>query len=178
MAELHILGQLHCASNFQDKSSLFCRYSFQAGPNWTVISGCPEGQTVSGKLDYEKTVIWAHPLDIHYVTKGVQGWPKLLVQVSCLDSIGRSWIVGYGCCNLPAVPGLHNIHVNCWVPSSTCITDRIRQYFLGGSHQLIQSDIVNLGLNRFKLKTQSKGTVQLQVNLLLRNFSQFGVEYK
>ena len=156
-------------------------FSF-SGPNWTVVSGCPEGQTVSGKLDYEKTVVWAHPLDIHYVTKGIQGtyvysfdtinvciiitilflqfkilnfsyfkisgWPKLLVQVSCLDSIGRSWIVGYGCSNLPAVPGPHIINVNCWVPSTTSITDRIRQYFLGGSHQLIQSDIVNLGLNR------------------------------
>ncbi|CAH1644929.1 unnamed protein product [Spodoptera littoralis] len=177
MAELHILGQLQCASNFKD-NSLFCRYSFQAGPNWTVVSGCPEGQTVTGKVDHDRTVVWSHPLDIHYVTKGVQGWPKLLVQVSCLDSIGRSWIVGYGCCSLPAVPGPHTIQVNCWVPATTSITDRIRQYFLGGSHQLIQSDIVNLGLNRFKLKTQSKGSVQLQVTLLLRNFSQFGVEYK
>lgn len=76
------------------------------------------------------------------------GWPKLILQVSCLDSIGRSWIVGYGCCSLPAVPGPHILNVNCWVPSSTTLTDKIRQYFLGGSHQLIQSDIVNLGLNR------------------------------
>lgn len=101
MAEFHILGQLLCATKFDDRSSIFCRYSFQAGmmllcnlvnaiiyfskltiyllhsvfegPNWTIVSGCPEGQTVSAKLDYDKTVVWAHPLDIHYVTKGIQG---------------------------------------------------------------------------------------------------------
>lgn len=31
---------------------------------------------------------------------------------------------------------------------------------------------------RFKLNTQSKGIVKLQIDLVLRNFSQFGVEYK
>lgn len=79
----------------------------------------------------------------------VTGWPKIILQVSCLDSIGRSWIIGYGCCSLPVVPGAHTVDVNCWVPSTTTLTDRIRQYFLGGSHQLIQSDIVHLGLNRY-----------------------------
>ncbi|PZC82370.1 hypothetical protein B5X24_HaOG210411 [Helicoverpa armigera] len=45
---------------------------FNLCPNWTLVSGCPEGQTISGKADYDKTVNWAHPLDIHYVTKGIQ----------------------------------------------------------------------------------------------------------
>ncbi|XP_031763611.2 uncharacterized protein LOC113517116 [Galleria mellonella] len=31
MAELHILGQLQCASNFEESTSLFCRYTFQTG---------------------------------------------------------------------------------------------------------------------------------------------------
>lgn len=178
MAELHILGQLKSASNFYDTSILFCRYSFQSGPNWTIISGCPEGQTVSAKLDYDKSVIWAHPLDIHYVTKGIQGWPKLILQVSCLDAVERSWVVGYSCCSLPTVPGPHNIDVSCWVPSTTALTDKIRQYFIGGSHQLIQNDVINLGMNRSKLNTQSKGKIQLQFNIILRNFNHFGVEYK
>ncbi|KAL0849212.1 hypothetical protein ABMA28_013547 [Loxostege sticticalis] len=178
MAELHVLGQLQGVSNFQDSSSLFCRYSFQAGPNWTVISGCPEGQTVSGKLDYAKSVIWSHPLDIHYITKGIQGWPKLVLQVSCLDSIGRAWVVGYSCCSLPVVPGHHVLDIPCWLPIATTLTDRIREYFLGGSHQLLQTDIINLGTDRFKLKTQSKGTITLKIDLVLRNFTQFGVEYK
>lgn len=99
MAELHILGHLQGATNFQDKSSLFCRYSFQhgayslwfsshlclpvskcvisiIGPNWTVISGCPEGQTVAGKPDYNKSIIWTQPLDVHFITRGIQGEGK------------------------------------------------------------------------------------------------------
>ncbi|XP_072936622.1 B9 domain-containing protein 2-like isoform X2 [Epargyreus clarus] len=178
MAELHILGQLHGVSDFKEQSSLFCRYSLQTGPNWTLICGCSEGQTVSGKPDFKKSVIWAQPLNLHYVTKGIQGWPKLVLQVSCLDSVGRSWIVGYGVCNLPASPGYHRIEVPCWVPTAVTVTDKIRQYFLGGTHQLTQTDIVNLGTDRHKLNTQSKGSVQLDIHIVLRNFIQFGIEYK
>lgn len=43
------------------------------GSNWTVISGFPEGQTVSGKPEHNKIVIWSQPLDIHFITKGIQG---------------------------------------------------------------------------------------------------------
>lgn len=71
MAELHILGNIQGASNFKYQS-LFCRYSFQAGPNWTVVSGLPEGQTVSGQLGSSQSAVWSHPLDIHYITKGLQ----------------------------------------------------------------------------------------------------------
>lgn len=134
----------------------------------------------------------------------------MVFQVSCLDSLGRAWIVGYSCCSLPVVPGHHVLDVPCWLPTASTLTDRIREYFLGGSHQLLQSDIINLGTDRFvslnqllgylltktffllaffdfrehfsdcrfKLKTQSKGTIKLHIDLVLRNFSQFGVEYK
>ncbi|XP_047544266.1 B9 domain-containing protein 2 isoform X2 [Vanessa atalanta] len=173
----------------------------QTGPNWTLISGFSEGQTASGKENFKNSVEWVHPLDLHYVCKGIQGWPKIILQVSCLDSIGRSWVVGYGCCALPSTPGYHTIKVPCWVPAATTVTERLKQYFIGGGHELTQTDIINLGsdrfdrfieiifnkkkidtiffcLNRFKLITQSKGEIKLNICIVLRNLTQFGVEYK
>ncbi|KAJ0181850.1 hypothetical protein K1T71_002572 [Dendrolimus kikuchii] len=178
MAELHILGQLHSSSHFSENSSLFCRYSFQAGSNWTVVSGFSEGQTLSGKPEHSQIVIWSHPLDIHFVTKGIQGWPKIVLQVSCLDSLGRSWIIGYGCCNVPIVPGCHFIQVPCWLPAPTTLIDKVKQYFIGGSHQLLHSDIIDLGTDRFKLRTLSNGSIKLVLDIIVRRFSQFGLEYK
>ncbi|XP_046961079.1 B9 domain-containing protein 2-like isoform X2 [Vanessa cardui] len=178
MAELHIIGQLQSASDFNDPNSLFCRYSFQTGPNWTLISGLSEGQTAAGKENFKKNIDWVHPLDLHYVCKGIQGWPKIILQVSCLDSFGRSWVVGYGCCALPSTPGYHTIKVPCWVPAATTVTERLKQYFIGGGHELTQTDIINLGSDRFKLITQSKGEIKLNICIVLRNLTQFGVEYK
>lgn len=78
----------------------------------------------------------------------LSGWPKLIFQVFCLDAFGRAWVVGYGVCSLPSVPGAHTLQVPCWIPSATTLTDRIQQYFLGGSQQLMQSDIISLGADR------------------------------
>lgn len=33
--------------------------------------------------------VWAHPIDVHYKTKTVLGWPKLYVEVWSQDSFGR-----------------------------------------------------------------------------------------
>ncbi|XP_004933676.1 B9 domain-containing protein 2 isoform X2 [Bombyx mori] len=178
MAELHILGEIQGTTYFPENYSLFCRYSFQAGCNWTVISGASEGQTVAAEPDELQSVAWSHSIDIHYLSRGIQGWPKLVLQVSCVDSIGRSWVVGYAHCNIPAVPGLHNLEIPSWIPAATTLTDRLKEYFIGGSHQLLNLDIISLGNDRFKLKTRSKGIIKLNVDIVLRNFSKFGVEYK
>lgn len=44
-----------------------------SGPNWRVISGYTEGQTVADTPLYEGPTIWAHPLDVYFTTKGIQG---------------------------------------------------------------------------------------------------------
>lgn len=76
----------------------------------------------------------------------------MILQVSCLDSIGRSWVVGYGSCNIPSSPGHHTVQVSCWAPAATTVTDKLRQIFIGGSHELTQTDLVNLGSDRFVFK--------------------------
>lgn len=76
------------------------------------------------------------------------GWPKIILQVSCLDAVGRSWIVGYGCCTIPSTPGYHTIKVPCWVPAATTVTERLKQFFIGGAHELAQKDLINLGSDR------------------------------
>lgn len=76
------------------------------------------------------------------------GWPKIILQVSCLDAVGRSWIVGYGCCTIPSTPGYHTIKVPCWVPAATTVTERLKQFFIGGAHELAQTDLINLGSDR------------------------------
>ena len=50
--------------------------------------------------------VWAHPLDVHYLCRGLSGWPKLHIQVWSLDKHGRADICerragprSVGCCS-------------------------------------------------------------------------------
>ena len=89
MAEVHLIGQLIGASDFPEHS-LFCRWSIQTGGAWKHLQGSKEGQTqVDSPAAGGQTTYWSHPIDAHYSTRGLQGWPRLLVQVYNQDSFGR-----------------------------------------------------------------------------------------
>ena len=72
MAEMHIIGQILGASEFPE-SSIYCKWSINTGNGWKHLQGIKEGQTHVDSQIYESTAYWAHPIDIHYSTKGLQG---------------------------------------------------------------------------------------------------------
>ena len=34
--------------------------------------------------------VWSHPIDVHYTLKGIDGWPRLKLEVWGVDSFGRN----------------------------------------------------------------------------------------
>ena len=56
------------------------------------------------------------------------------------------------------------------------VQDEVARYFLGGSTELSQVDIIGSSADRFRLKTLPSGTVSLELGIILRNFDTFGVE--
>jgi B9 domain-containing protein 2 len=49
--------------------------------------------------------VWNHPIDVHFASASIQGWPRMVVQVWELDEFGRSILSGYGFVHLPTNPG-------------------------------------------------------------------------
>ncbi len=100
MAEVHLIGRVVGASDFGDSvtscggSGLFCKWSLQTGGAWEVLSGARDGQTQVDRPGQDSgarpgVAYWSHPVDAHFATRGLQGWPKLVVQVFRQDGFGR-----------------------------------------------------------------------------------------
>lgn len=174
MAEVHLIGQIVGASGFPEKS-LFCKWGIHTGGAWKVLAGLREGQTQVDNPHYHTTAYFAHPIDVHFATKGLQGWPKLHFQVWHQDNFGRNELYGYGFCHVPTSPGIHNIECPTWRPSGT-YREQISQSFLGGGPQLKNPDLIYSGADRYKLHTIAMGNVHLQIGVILRNFDKFGIE--
>lgn len=52
---------------------MFCWFGlYNAGSAWRVLAGIKEGQT---QVDTPNlgNAYWAHPIDLHFTTKGLQG---------------------------------------------------------------------------------------------------------
>ncbi|KAF4529859.1 hypothetical protein B566_EDAN017680 [Ephemera danica] len=174
MAEVHIIGQLIGAQGFPNLN-LFCKWEIKCGGGWKVVSGLQEGQTQVDHPSFEEFAYWCHPIDIHFATKGIQGWPKVHLEVYQEDSYNRSELVGYGCCHIPSSAGTHQVTCATWRPLGST-RDRLRQYFVGGGPQLTNPDLVSSTRDRFRLTTETMGTVHLELTVILRNFTQHGIE--
>eukprot|EP01137_Pigoraptor_chileana_P016609 Opistho-2@73624 len=175
MAELHIIGELVGASGFPS-TNLYCKWGIVTGAAWRCLEGQVAGQT---QVDTPRDAIcakWSHPIDVHFATKGIQGWPKLHFQVWHLDGYGRSELYGYGFCHVPTSPGFHEVDCVTWRPAGN-LMEQISAFFLGGGLQLKSPDLVYNGADRYRLRTVAMGNVHLQLSVILRNFEKFGVEF-
>ena len=155
--------------------SLFCKWSLHSGGAWKVLQGLREGQTQVDQPSVGETAYWCHPLDVHFATRGLQGWPKIHFQVYSHDPFGRSQLIGYGFCHVPTSPGFHTIEVATWRPSGS-LRETISHFYVGGGHQLRNSDLLSSGSDRFRLTTTAMGKVHLQIGIIQRNFDKFGIE--
>lgn len=174
MAEVHVIGQILGASGFPDQS-LFCKWGIHTGGAWKVLAGLREGQTQVDSPQNEDFAYWSHPIDIHFATKGLQGWPKIHFQVWHQDSYGRNELYGYGHCHLPTSPGMHTIECVTWRPAGTT-REQISQLFVGGGPQLRNPDLIYSGADRYHLRTLAMGKVHLRLGIMLRNFDKYGIE--
>ncbi|XP_069998522.1 B9 domain-containing protein 2 [Penaeus vannamei] len=175
MAEVHVIGQVTGASGF-GRSSLFCKWTLQLGGGWRVIEGLAEGQTQADCSEVGDTVSWCHPVDIHLATRGIQGWPRLMVQVYRQDDLGRFDLCGYGIIHVPSRPGHHSVDCPTWRPTGT-FAEELRRSFLGGGPQLLSTEFIHSGLERYRLRTIPSGTVHFNLGIILRNFDKYGVMY-
>ncbi|CAG5132914.1 unnamed protein product [Candidula unifasciata] len=174
MAEVHVIGQIVGASGFP-KHSLFCKWGVHCGGAWKILSGLREGQTQVDNPESEDAAYFAHPIDIHFATKGIQGWPRLHFQIWHQDSFGRNELYGYGFVHIPTSPGTHEIDCNTWRPIGSFM-ESVSQFFLGGGPHLKNPDLIYSGADRYRLQTVAMGTVHLRLGIILRNFDKFGIE--
>lgn len=177
MAELHLIGQLLSASDFAE-TQLFCRWSVQFGGHWQALEGACDGQTgtSSARLGGDSAIAFSHPIDVHLGSRGIQGWPKLHVEVYAVNALGRYRPVGFGVAHVPARPGVHRVPVVTWRIAADSWLGGWRQRFGAGGIAVSKADLVYSGRERYKLETVSAGRVHFELLVVARGFARFGVE--
>lgn len=90
------------------------------------------------------------------------------------DSLNRSEIFGYGVAHLPCKAGFHILSVPVWRPVG-CNTEELQRQFLGGGYEITNFDALAAGAERYKLLTSGTGVIRLELSIILRNLSKFGV---
>ncbi len=77
---------------------------------------------------------------------------------------------------MPATPGYHEVECVTWRPMGS-FKDQITSYFVGGGLQLKNPELAVANSELYRLKTVSMGKIHLRLNVILRNFEKYGVEF-
>ena len=175
--EVHILGEISEGIGFKANKFISCKWYLEWGKAWSLLAGDEASQTqyAASSDDYDgvQEVVWNHPIDVHFATASMQGWPRIIVQLCELDDYGRSVLSGYGFTHLPTNPGYHELEIHCWRPSGSVI-DELNAFFLGTSPCLADERIIfgKAWETRSKLNTVASGIVKLNVHVVLRFFNE------
>eukprot|EP00658_Telonema_sp_P-2_P019948 TRINITY_DN17846_c0_g1_i2.p1 TRINITY_DN17846_c0_g1~~TRINITY_DN17846_c0_g1_i2.p1 ORF type:complete len:351 (-),score=66.06 TRINITY_DN17846_c0_g1_i2:97-1026(-) len=119
---VHMIGEVERGTGFGVGS--FVKWTVVTGDRWELVRGVDGGRsfqdaTIESQDGYQGS-IWEHPIDIYYAVSQHDrrgGWPKLLVQVFTCDFYGREELAGYGMCQIPLVPGTHELEIPTWIPT-------------------------------------------------------------
>ena len=103
--EIHFIGEIHSGIGFQGNKSISCKWTVEWGKMWSILEGDVSGQSQYSFSPYSDWAVWNHPIDIHFTSASIQGWPRMLLHVLALDEFGRTDLIGYGFIHLPSTPG-------------------------------------------------------------------------
>ncbi|KAA6376809.1 MAG: putative transforming growth factor beta-1 precursor [Streblomastix strix] len=172
MAELFVVGEVLGASGFNG-NNLVCKYAVAFGENWRLSEGEASGQT---QTDYPKggMAIWSHPIDLHFTTRSVLGWPKLALQVFRIDQYGNYDLEGYGYVQIPISPGMYNLKCVTWKPTGT-LKEEFAESFMGITPRLRDESLVVSSEDRRQLRTRSSGIIYVNLSLIERELERQGV---
>lgn len=116
----------------------------------------------------------AHPIDVHYSIKGLDGWPRMRIEVYGVDAYGRIELAGYGCCIVPTTPGTHELRCSTWRPCGS-IREQFMTFFLGGGPRLKHKELITTASDRFRLHTEPSGDVTIKLSVLPKDLARYHV---
>lgn len=65
-------------------------------------------------------------------------WPIIFFQVNSIGSWGKNKVEAYGFCDIPNIPGYHELEIRTWKAKES-IQDQINSFYLGIFPSLIRS---------------------------------------
>ena len=83
---VHVVGEIAGATGFSGASRLYAKYRLVSSEyHWHVLEGSTEGYTQLDETTSDGggvgNAVWNHPIDVHYGTDSMEGWPKLQLEV-------------------------------------------------------------------------------------------------
>lgn len=177
----HVESAKSSTSSLTDQ--LYCRYSFQYGPDWEIVHGVSMGLSQVGRQgvmnpideDWGNEIVWNFPIEISFQSTNPYGWPRLVISIYGFDFMGRDVVRGYASLLLPVSPGRCTKYLKTYRPVSGSWFVQAVNWLLGTNPEYYDSKMVARGGGRAVTRVVSSDrTVKVNLTVTVKDFSTFG----
>lgn len=177
----HVESAKSSTSSLTDQ--LYCRYSFQYGPDWEIVHGVSMGLSQVGRQgvmnpideDWGNEIVWNFPIEISFQSTNPYGWPRLVISIYGFDFMGRDVVRGYASLLLPVSPGRYTKYLKTYRPVSGSWFVQAVNWLLGTNPEYYDSKMVARGGGRAVTRVVSSDrTVKVNLTVTVKDFSTFG----
>jgi B9 domain-containing protein 1 len=168
------------------EDSLYVKYDVTYGGNWEVLQGCDKGISQIARRGNNGSgsscgaaagsVVWNFPVDVLFRSISPTGWPRIVVSVFGIDSLGRDIARGYGSMHIPTRPGTYRRTVRLFRPVCASYLHQFVAWLTGTQPEFFDSRFVSKGEGRDSTRVESVGCVTVQINVTTRGMLLQGYE--
>uniref|UniRef100_A0A0N5CDI3 B9 domain-containing protein 1 n=1 Tax=Strongyloides papillosus TaxID=174720 RepID=A0A0N5CDI3_STREA len=162
---------------FHQAKSLYVRYNFFYGPDWSFVTGIEEGISCSGHKAKNKAEINLNTLiQCTFSSTNPYKWPQLILSCYGPDMFGNDVILGYGSVYVPTTPGLTEVSVPMFVPKASSGINKLIGLLTGRRAEFIDSRVVGLAEGRDMTRVITQGIINVQFNVIIKDLKKFGYD--
>eukprot|EP01084_Bolivina_argentea_P155771 271449_1 len=173
MPQVHLVGEIVRARDMPGHGGgTYTKYKLvTSGENWHLLDGKEEGCTHIDESRGLDENWFGHPIEAHFGTDSMQGWPRLQLETWRVDSTNQVQLIGYGAAFIPPLPGRHRLDCAMWQPRAESWLGQWSSWFLGIGTTLNYTSTVSSSKDRFELRTETCGVVEVDVSVLVKGFN-------
>ncbi|CAJ0583397.1 unnamed protein product, partial [Mesorhabditis spiculigera] len=173
---LALQGQITTAQ-FPEHDSIWIRYNFVAGPDWTFLSGDTEGISASCFRNSNQRFVFNLPFAATFRTTNAFRWPQLVITCFGRDFWGNEVVKGYGAVPMPTVLGRHRLEAACSAPEPSSAFQGFIGMVTGKTPELIDPNLLAGPDTREVLRMATEGLVSVEVDVMHKDMKRNGFDW-
>jgi B9 domain-containing protein 1 len=172
---VYCTGQIE-SGQFCGIDNLYCRSTFNFGPDWQIVHGVDTGLTqIAQKANGGDTrIVWNFPIDLTFKSTNAFGWPRLVLSVYGIDGVGRDIVHGYASMHVPTTPGCHTRYVRLFKPLSSSYLQQFIGWLTGAPPEFFNPNFVSQSEGREVTRVTSTGVIKVQINIMTKGMQAHG----
>uniref|UniRef100_A0A0N4ZYA2 B9 domain-containing protein 1 n=1 Tax=Parastrongyloides trichosuri TaxID=131310 RepID=A0A0N4ZYA2_PARTI len=162
---------------FHQTRSMYIKYNFVFGPDWSFVTGIDEGISCTGyKVKNKPEITFNTLLQATFSSTNPYKWPQIIFSCYGYDMFGHDIIIGYGSVHIPTTPGVTELTVPMFVPQASSGINKLIGVLTGKRAEFTDYRVVGSSEGRDMIRVSTQGLINVKFNVIIKDLKKLGFD--